>query len=106
MLDPDIRKKIVLRAKRGNSDRPGDSRSHVGCGWDQCYFIGAVKILRCLDKIDFTVMHSGKLPVEEVDHIARVAKTYVLKLPHFISSPENLAAYTRTLIEMKQANLV
>ena len=106
VLDPDIRKKIVLRAKRGSSDTPGDGRSHVGCGWDQCYFIGAVKILRRLDKIDFTVMHSGKLPVEEVDHVARIAKTSVLKLPHFISNSENLALYTRTLVEMKQANLI
>ncbi len=108
VLDPDIRRKIVLRAKRSHHLKSSKDRvtSHSGCGWDQCYFGGAVKILRELSNIDFSLMHSGKLSVEDCERVGRLAKTDVLKLPHFVSTEENVRSYCRTLAEIKTANFL
>ncbi len=108
VLDPDIRRKIVLRAKRSHHLKlsRGTGSSHSGCGWDQCYFIGAVKILRQLGNIDLTLMHSGKLSLEDCERVGRLAKTDILKLPQFISTEENVRSYCRALAEIKTTNFV
>lgn len=108
VLDPDIRRKIVLRAKRSHHEKRGKGArsSYSGCGWDQCYFIGAVKMLRQLDTIDFTLMHSGKLSLEDCERVGRLAKTDVLKLPQFIATEENVRSYCRILAEIKVANFL
>lgn len=105
ILDPDIRRKIVLRAKRSHR-LPSKGTGYFGCGWDQCYFIGAVKMLRQLDNIDFTLMHSGKLSVEDCERVGRLAKTSVLKLPQFICTEENARLYCCTLAEIKATNFL
>ena len=105
VLDPDVRRKIVLRAKRSYGKKPSRS-SHCGSGWDQCYFIGAVKILQQMDTTDFTLMHSGKLSLEDCEHVGRVAKTKVLKLPQFISTDDNVRNYYSILAEIKRANFL
>lgn len=104
LTDPTLRRKIVYRAKR---TLPGARKSaEDGCGWDQCYFTGAVKILRKLDKIDFPVLYSGKVSVEDLPRVKHIARTSIVKLPCFLSGPNGVASYSRALQEMKRENAI
>ncbi|GFS14271.1 hypothetical protein ElyMa_004903400 [Elysia marginata] len=89
----DFRWKQVMRVKRGLAD----PRDLGGFGNDQCYFEGAVKILRNMDNIDFNLLMSGKICMDEIDRIKRVVRKDVLRFPTFM---KNMAAYRRTLKKM------
>lgn len=93
----DFRWKQVMRVKRGLAD-PGDLG---GFGNDQCYFEGAVKILRNMDKIDFHLLMSGKICMDEIDRIKRVVRRDVIRFPAFM---KNMDAYRRTLKKMLVLN--
>jgi hypothetical protein len=60
----------------------------LGCySRDQCYFEGAVDILENLDEIDFTLLMSGKLCVDELDLVRDLPIKYdKLKIPKFMKS--------------------
>ncbi len=60
----------------------------MGCySRDQCYFEGAVDILENLDEIDFTLLMSGKLCVDELDLVRDLPIKYdKLKIPKFMKS--------------------
>jgi hypothetical protein len=76
---PEERWKHVTRVKRGISDP-----FEVGCySRDQSYFEGAIEILENIDEIDFKVLMSGKLCVDELERIKRVARTECIKMPKF-----------------------
>lgn len=62
---------------------------------------GAVKILRNLDAIDFTVLMSGKICYDEVSRIKRVVRRELIKLPVFM---HNMKEYLRKLQKMKVLN--
>ncbi|RUS72668.1 hypothetical protein EGW08_019564 [Elysia chlorotica] len=93
----DFRWKQVMRVKRGLAD----PRDLGGFGNDQCYFEGAVKILRNMDNIDFNLLMSGKICMDEVDRIKRVVRKDVIRFPTFM---KNMAAYRRTLKKMLTLN--
>ncbi|GFO03518.1 importin subunit alpha-1-like [Plakobranchus ocellatus] len=93
----DFRWKQVMRVKRGLAD----PRDLGGFGNDQCYFEGAVKILRNMDNIDFHLLMSGKICMDEVDRIKRVVRKDVLRFPSFM---KNMNAYRRTLKKMLVLN--
>ena len=96
LRDEELRSRAVFRVKRNLADS-----STSGNGWDQCYFAGAVKILRLVESIDFSLLHSGKLTLDDLDRVRRIAKISVLKLPRFL---RDTPAYVSTLEEMKREN--
>ena len=96
LQDEELRSRTVFRVKKDLAD-PSTS----GNGWDQCYFAGAVKILRLVESIDFSLLHSGKLTLDDLDRARRIAKVSVLKLPRFL---RDTRAYVSTLEGMKREN--
>ena len=115
--DHEFRKRIVFCVKRSQS---GDSTSgnneevcsseENGYGWDQCYFSGAIKILRKLDEIDFFLVHGGKLALEDLERVKRIARISVIKLPSFLTDQGTVtfggqvASYEWTLRQIKRVN--
>ncbi|CAL1540294.1 unnamed protein product, partial [Lymnaea stagnalis] len=93
----DYRWKQVMRIKRGLAN-PNDLG---GLANDQCYFEGAVAILRNVDKIDFNLLMSGKVCVDELDRIKRVVRKDFIRLPTFM---HNMTAYRNTLKQMALLN--
>lgn len=123
--DHKFRSKIVFRVKRrSRSGRPplldaqGErcSTEESGCGWDQCYFTGAIKILRRLCEVDLSLLYSGRLAVEDLDRVKRIARISIIKLPWFLWSSEGglgpcsgggggqVATYEQTLWQIKRVN--
>ncbi|CAH1229104.1 KIAA0895L [Branchiostoma lanceolatum] len=90
--------KIVMRIKCG---LPDPAKDLGGCGKDQAYFAGAVEILRNLDSIDFHLLYSGKVCIDELPRIKRLARRDCVKLPHFVLDQE---AYRKKLRQMAAIN--
>lgn len=97
ICNPEQRWKHVMRVKRGLVD-PNDLG---GYGKDQCYFEGAVNILRNIDNIDFTLLMSGKVCYDEVKRVRRVARLNCIRLPAFMRSMEK---YRQKLKQMAILN--
>jgi hypothetical protein len=95
---PEERWKLVTRVKRGISDPHA-----VGCySRDQCYFEGAVDILENLEKIDFYLLMSGKLCVDELHLVKKAAKISTkLKIPKFM---KDIKSYKNQLREIGIVN--
>lgn len=97
MNDPEQRWKQVVRAKRCLPDC-----SEVGgCGYDQCYFEGAVMILRQVNEIDFKLLYSGKICCDELQRVKRIARQDCVKLPHFL---KDIVTYRKTLNQIALTN--
>nr|XP_006813054.1 PREDICTED: uncharacterized protein KIAA0895-like [Saccoglossus kowalevskii] len=94
---PEHRWRHVMRVKRGleNPNALG------GYGKDQCYFAGTVEILRNIDNIDFNLLYSGKICLDEVNRVRRVARTRSLRLPHFM---QDIEQYKKRLKYMARIN--
>ncbi|XP_078618643.1 microtubule-associated tyrosine carboxypeptidase 1-like [Branchiostoma floridae x Branchiostoma japonicum] len=90
--------KIVMRIKCG---LPDPAKDLGGCGKDQAYFAGAVEILRNLEVIDFHLLYSGKVCIDELPRIRRLARRDCIKLPHFLLDQE---AYRKKLRQMAAVN--
>ncbi|XP_077977833.1 microtubule-associated tyrosine carboxypeptidase 1-like [Glandiceps talaboti] len=95
--NPEQRWKHVMRVKRG-LENPNDLG---GYGKDQCYFAGAVEILRNIDNIDFPLLYAGKLCVDETSRVKRIARMECIKLPHFL---QNVDKYKKRLRFMARLN--
>ena len=112
--DHKFRNKIVFRVTRsrsGGTRGEGCSCEESGyCGWDQCYFSGAIKILCKLGEVDFSLLHCGRLAVEDLDRAKRIARTSIIKVPWFLLSSEGgascgqVVSYERTLHQIKRVN--
>ncbi len=71
--------KVIMRVKRGISDP-----NAVGVyARDQSYFEGACKVLENVEKIDFKLLMSGKICLDELDKVKEVARLDLIKLPKF-----------------------
>lgn len=87
---PEERWKLVTRVKRGISDP-----HQIGCyARDQSYFEGAVDILENLDTIDFVLLMSGKICLDELDRIKRISRINSIKIPKFM---KDLQSYKEKL---------
>ncbi|XP_070568776.1 microtubule-associated tyrosine carboxypeptidase 1-like [Ptychodera flava] len=95
--NPEQRWKHVMRVKRG-LENPNDLG---GYGKDQCYFAGAVEVLRNIENIDFQLLYAGKLCLDEVSRVKRIARMECIKLPHFL---QNIEQYKKRLRYMAQIN--
>ncbi|XP_038049335.1 uncharacterized protein KIAA0895-like [Patiria miniata] len=84
LMDKELRWKYVMRVKRCLQDPGGVG----GNGKDQCYFTGAVDILRNIDNTDFHLLYSGKISREEIPRIKRMARLDFIKLPAFLQNQE------------------
>ncbi|XP_033095961.1 uncharacterized protein KIAA0895-like [Anneissia japonica] len=78
--DSNYRWKLVMRVKRVLDD----VNDLGGYGKDQCYFTGAVQLLRSIDEIDFPLLYSGRICVEELPRVRRLARLECIKLPSFL----------------------
>lgn len=90
---PEQRWKRVMRVKRSLEDPRGVG----GNGFDQCYFQGAVDILRRLDDIDLSVLYSGCIGTDEVPRVHRLARTDCIKLPLFMADIEKYKRQLRQI---------
>ncbi|XP_071800852.1 microtubule-associated tyrosine carboxypeptidase 1-like [Asterias amurensis] len=97
VVDQELRWKYVMRVKRCLQD-PG---SVGGYGKDQCYFAGAVDILRNIDTTDFHLMYAGKISREEIPRIKRLARLDFIKLPIFL---QNMESYRKQLRHIAVVN--
>ena len=65
------------------------------------YISGAVEILRNVENIDFPLLFSGKICVDELNRIKRLARMDCIKLPLFL---QDLEKYKKSLKQMAMAN--
>jgi len=99
--NPKRRFKICVRAKRGleNTSMSG------GLYKDKAYFEGAVKILQKRREIDFELLYSGKISIDDLQKI----KTFKdinresIKLPKFIKDKEK---YMEVLDKISEINFI
>ena len=104
LRDKELRDKIVSRVKRPvATSSSSSSSSSSGCGRDQCYFTGALKLLQQVDTLDFVLLYSGQLSVEDLDRVKRIARTSILKLPYFM---QDTLSYLSALKEIKRENVL
>ena len=94
---PEERWKLVTRVKRGISN-PNQTGAYTR---DQSYFEGAIEILENIDEIDFNILMSGKICVDELDLISDISKTKNLKIPKFM---KNMRNYKNKLRQIGIAN--
>lgn len=80
--DPNERWKLVTRVKRGISD-PNAIGSYAR---DQSYFEGACQILENYDTIDFKLLMSGKICLDEMETCREMANMEDIKLPRFFKN--------------------
>ncbi|XP_071818934.1 microtubule-associated tyrosine carboxypeptidase 1-like [Apostichopus japonicus] len=93
LLDSDVRWKLVMRVKRYLPD----PNMKGGTGKDQCYFRGAVDILRKLDRIDFEVLYSGKVALEDLPRVRHSARLTSIKLPPFMKDKATYTSHLRKI---------
>lgn len=93
--DPEVRWKYVVRVKRGRGPT-----QLGGQGKDQCYFRGAVNILRNLDHINFNLLYAGKITVEDLPRVQRIARLECLKTPYFLKDMNSYRRHMRTLLRV------
>lgn len=93
----ETRWRYVLRVKRLLTDPNGIG----GHGGDQVYLEGAIKILQNLENLDFNVLYSGKLAIEDVNRVKRMARMDCLRLPRFM---KNVNKYKRILKKIAAIN--
>lgn len=60
-----------------------------------------MQILRQVNEIDFKLLYTGRICVDEVQRVKRLARVDCLKLPHFL---KDLSSYKRTLNEIALLN--
>ena len=68
---------------------------------DQAYFEGAIDILESLDEVDFVLLMSGKLCLDELSRVKRLSRVNCIKLPKFYN---DLDKYKNILREIGIAN--
>ena len=95
--DENERWKLVTRVKRGISD-PNTVGSYAR---DQAYFEGACRILENIDNIDFKLLMSGKICLDELDSLADVAKLENIRLPKFF---KNMKKYKEKIRQIAVVN--
>ncbi|KAJ8315368.1 hypothetical protein KUTeg_007518 [Tegillarca granosa] len=101
IASPDNRWRHCMRVKRGLID-PNDLG---GYGKDQCYFEGAVEILRNLDDLDFSILMSGKMCVDEVNRCKRLARTDCLRMPSFMRIEKKYKKQLKQIAQMNGVHL-
>lgn len=95
VADPEIRWKWIVRVKRGRAPS-----QLGGSGKDQCYFRGAVNILRNVDSIDFNLLFAGKITVEDLPRVQRLARLGCIKTPYFLKDMNNYRRYMKNLLKV------
>lgn len=71
-----------------------------------CSHLGAVYILRNIDKIDFTVLMSGKVCVDEIQRIKRIARLDCIRLPTFMRKEERYKKFLREIAAINEVHLI
>ncbi|XP_045197578.2 uncharacterized protein LOC123552187 isoform X1 [Mercenaria mercenaria] len=99
--NPEWRWRHCVRVKRGLLN-PNDIG---GYGKDQCYFEGAVEILRNIDNIDFKVLMSGKICYDEVPRVKKLARLDCIQMPAFMRNQEKYKKNLKQIADMNGLHL-
>jgi len=101
---PEARWSYCLRCKRGlkNTALPGS------LGKDRAYLEGAVKILQRLNELDFVLLHSMKVSLEDYSDakillLRNTSLARQLQIPSFI---KNMSEYKEKLKEIAKVNMI
>jgi len=93
--DPESAWRQCVRFKRGLVDT---SQPGAYCR-DQCYFEGAMRILRRRRCIDFQKFHCGKITLEAYNRIKDRIITHGTRLPSFLKDPERYLGLLQEIID-------
>ena len=101
MEDPVKRFKLCTKVKRGlvNTEESG------ACCLEQSYFIGAIEILRNLNRFDIRHLYCGQIALEDLARIWRRSKKGDLLLPDFLLA-DQYDKYLDNLRVIAKANFV
>ncbi|KAL4232574.1 hypothetical protein ACF0H5_007264 [Mactra antiquata] len=99
--NPEWRWRHCVRVKRGLLN-PNDIG---GYGKDQCYFEGAVDILRNVDTIDFKVLMSGKICFDEIQRVKKLARLNCIQVPAFMRNQEKYKKQLKQIAHMNGLHL-
>ncbi|KAK3747754.1 hypothetical protein QZH41_008784 [Actinostola sp. cb2023] len=97
VCDFEQRFKLVMRVKR----LLVDCNAYGGSGQDQCYFEGAVRILRDTHDIDFKLLYAGRICTDELARVRRIARRDCLRFPYFL---KDVVSYKRILSDIAVLN--
>ena len=103
---PDIRWKYAMRACSVPSrvpQRVNGKTQYQANAKDQCYFAGSVEILRRAMQIDFKLLYSGKVALNDLSRVQRIARLNCIKYPEFMKNEE---VYKSQLVEIALKNMV
>ncbi|CEM15036.1 unnamed protein product [Vitrella brassicaformis CCMP3155] len=98
--DPQKRFRLCIRVKRGLIDTAQAGSFDL----DQTYLNGAVQLLMHRHEIDFPLLYSGQLDLNDLPRAKRMARRDCLKLPSFLKSPKQVWTYRRFLDKVAEAN--
>ncbi|KAK3595221.1 hypothetical protein CHS0354_021536 [Potamilus streckersoni] len=101
VANPEWRWRHCVRVKRGLLN-PNDIG---GLGKDQCYFEGAVEILRNIDEIDFHVLMSGKVCIDEIKRVKRVARMDCIRFPAFMKNQDKYKKILKQIAAINGLNM-
>lgn len=59
------------------------------------HFLGAVNILRNADTINFMLLYSGKITVDDLPRVQRLARLGCIKVPYFLKDMTGYKKYMR-----------
>ncbi|CAM9114326.1 unnamed protein product, partial [Hapterophycus canaliculatus] len=82
---------VRTKGKRAHLDQPGS------CGKAQVYLEGAVEILQAVDRIDFHLLYSGKVPLSKLDRVKNIARSSLVTLPKFVQDQQMYKAVLRQI---------
>ena len=95
--DPERRWIYCLRVKRGQED----TRYPYSFWKDQVYLKGSMELLKRRAEIDFPLLYSGKVALEDLPIVSTLATREVMRLPCFL---KNEREYRRHLDSVAEAN--
>jgi len=81
-----------------DTSKPG--AQYVG----QAYFKGCVDILRSLDGLDFSLLYSGQIALQDLKRANHLIRRDNVRLPRFLSNERRYRAYWQHCIELLRVN--
>jgi len=95
--DPDRCWEQCMRVKRGFED----TSQHGAFAKDQVYLDGAIRILAERHELDFELLYTGQVSLDDMVWVAEVANISLTHTPHFL---KDVSVYRRCLEEIIEQN--
>lgn len=98
--DPERCWTMCCRVKRGLRDTSKPGASYVG----QAYFKGCVEILQNLNGLDFSLLYSGQIALQDLKRANRLIRRDNVRLPRFLSNERRYKIYWEHCLELLRVN--